>query len=264
MGLFAFLKNKFQPKEAEKYDKGLSKSRASFGDKLAQLAKRYSLVNADYFEELEQILIEADVGVSLSLRLIEELLTKSQKEKLTDPAAINEALVDMMFVGYVTEGQDIENEVRFAKEGPTVLLVVGVNGVGKTTTIAKLASRYQALGKKAMQADEYFVVGDNRRLGASDDSRKYGPLGIRHRSNSAYPLGKDLLGGRAVAVTAKRSVIVKSNGTIVNHWLFGSTLLPWQIKYLGPDGEAANTLAVTSASVSDLALFSFARRRLWR
>ena len=115
-----------------------------------------------------------------------------------------------------------------------------------------------------MQADEYFVVGDNRRLGASDDSRKYGPLGIRHRSNSAYPLGKDLLGGRAVAVTAKHSVIVKSNGTIVNHWLFGSTLLPWQIKYLGPDGEAANTLAVTSASVSDLALFSFARRRLWR
>jgi len=80
MGLFAFLKSKFQPKEAEKYDKGLSKSRASFGDKLAQLAKRYALVNADYFEELEQILIEADVGVSLSLRLIEELLAKSQKE----------------------------------------------------------------------------------------------------------------------------------------------------------------------------------------
>jgi len=166
MGLFAFLKSKFQPKEAEKYDKGLSKSRASFGDKLAQLAKRYALVNADYFEELEQILIEADVGVSLSLRLIEELLAKSQKEKLTDPSAINEALVDMMFVGYVTEGEDIENEVRFSKDGPTVLLVVGVNGVGKTTTIAKLAARYQTQGKKAM-----FVAGDTFRAGAVEQLR---------------------------------------------------------------------------------------------
>ena len=86
MGLFAFLKNKFQKKEPDKYDQGLSKSRAAFGDKLEALAKRYESVNADYFEELEQILIEADVGVSLSLRLIEELLDKSQKEGLKAPS----------------------------------------------------------------------------------------------------------------------------------------------------------------------------------
>lgn len=136
--------------------------------------------------------------------------------------------------------------------------ITAIKNIGTSVFVGSVAN------PATMQADEYFVMGDNRRLGASDDSRKYGPLGIRHRSNPSYPLGKDLLGGKAVAVTAKRTVIVKSNGTIVNHWLFGSTLLPWQIKYLGPDGEAANTLSVTPASLSNLALFSYAGRRLWR
>jgi fused signal recognition particle receptor len=161
MGLFAFLKEKFAKKDSDKYDKGMAKSRAAFADKLASLAKRYKSVNADYFEELEQILIEADVGVSLSLRLIEELLDKSRKENITEPTKINEALVDMMFVDYVTKGEDIVNEIQFAPTGPTVLLVVGVNGVGKTTTIAKLAYRYQNLGKKVC-----LVAGDTFRAGA--------------------------------------------------------------------------------------------------
>ena len=161
MGLFAFLKNKFQKKEPDKYDSGLSKSRAAFADKLDELAKRYKSVNADYFEELEQILIESDVGVSLSLRLIEELLDKSKKENLIEPSKINEELVDMMFVDYVTKGEDIENEIRFASSGPTVLLLVGVNGVGKTTSIAKLAYRYEKQGKKIL-----LVAGDTFRAGA--------------------------------------------------------------------------------------------------
>ncbi|MCI1244676.1 MAG: signal recognition particle-docking protein FtsY [Bacilli bacterium] len=161
MGVLAFLKGKFQKKQPDQYDRGLSKSRASFGDKLAELAKRYKTVNSDYFEELEQILVEADVGVALSLRLIEKLLDKSKKEKINDPSAINEELIDMMFVDYVSKGEDIENEIRFAKGGPTVLLVVGVNGVGKTTTIAKLAYRYGKRGKKCM-----FVAADTFRAGA--------------------------------------------------------------------------------------------------
>ncbi len=167
MGLFSFLKEKFSKKgkdeKSEKYDKGLAKSRAAFASKLDSLAKRYKAVNADYFEELEQILIEADVGVSLTINLCEELLEKSEKEGISDPNRINEELIDTMFVDYVSKGESIVNEIRFSTNGPTVLLVVGVNGVGKTTSIAKLAHRYQKQGKSVM-----LVAGDTFRAGATE------------------------------------------------------------------------------------------------
>lgn len=155
MGLFAYLKEKLSKKSEEKttrYNKGLASSRAAFAGKLEALSKRYSKVNAAYFEELEQILIEADVGVSFTFRLIETLLEKSKKEGITDPSKINEALVDEMFVDYVKSGESITNEIQFASKGPTVLLVEGVNGVGKTTTIAKLAYRYEKQGKSVLLA----------------------------------------------------------------------------------------------------------------
>ena len=163
MGLFSFLKNKFGKKDktVDKYSAGLEKSRKNFASKLDDLSKRYSEVDEDYFEELEQILIEADVGVELSIRLIEELLDKAKEEGVKDPKKINEMMIDEMFVSYATSGQAIENEIHFAAEGPTVLLVVGVNGVGKTTSIAKLAARYQKMGKKVM-----LVAGDTFRAGA--------------------------------------------------------------------------------------------------
>lgn len=165
MGLFAFLKKKFSshPKDEteKKYAEGLSKSRKNFASRLDELSKRYQDVNQDYFEELEQILIESDVGVELSLKLIEELLKKSEEEKVTDPKKINEMLIDEMFVSYATAGEAIENEIHFAPEGPTVLLVCGVNGVGKTTSIAKLAHRYQKQGKSVL-----LVAGDTFRAGA--------------------------------------------------------------------------------------------------
>lgn len=165
MGLISFLKNKFSKKDdkSSKYDEGMKKSRAAFASKLDNLAKRYSEVNQDYFEELEQILIEADVGVSLTLELVESLLDKSEKEGIKEPSKINEELVDLMFVSYVENGSNIVNDISFSNEGPTVLLVVGVNGVGKTTTIAKLAYRYQKRGKKVM-----LVAGDTFRAGATE------------------------------------------------------------------------------------------------
>ncbi|MCR5079462.1 MAG: signal recognition particle-docking protein FtsY [Bacilli bacterium] len=174
MGLFSFLKNKFSKKgdapEKEKkeeqsletYSKGLEKSRKNFASRLDALSKRYAKVNSDYFEELEQVLIESDVGVDLSLRLIENLLDQSEKQKISDPKAINEMLVDNMFVDYATRGESVENEIRFNENGPTVLLVVGVNGVGKTTSIAKLAHHYQEKGKKVL-----LVAGDTFRAGAT-------------------------------------------------------------------------------------------------
>jgi fused signal recognition particle receptor len=163
MGLFAFLKNKFSAKDAmaEKYAKGLRKSHAAFASRLDELSHRYAKVNQEYFEELQQILIESDVGVSLTLRLVEELLQKAQTEHLDDPKAINDALIDEMFVSYLEKGSSITDEVSFAEKGPTVLLVIGVNGVGKTTSIAKLAYRYLHQGKSVL-----LVAGDTFRAGA--------------------------------------------------------------------------------------------------
>ena len=170
MGLFSFLKSKFGKKSEEKpgqssslqtYEKGMAKSRRAFASRLDELGKRYARVNEEYFEELEQILIESDVGVELSIRLIEQLLDKSEKEHITEPKKIADELVDLMFVDYATKGESIENEIQFAESGPTVLLVVGVNGVGKTTSIAKLAYRYLHMGKKVM-----LVAGDTFRAGA--------------------------------------------------------------------------------------------------
>ena len=166
MGLISFLKNKFKKEEqdelTEKYEAGLAKSRKNFSSKLNNLTKRYQTVNQDYFEELEQILIESDVGINLALNIIDEVLERSKNENITDPKTINEILVDRMFLGYASKG-DVENEIKFNNDGPTVLLVVGVNGVGKTTTIAKLAYRYINMGKKVI-----LVAADTFRAGATE------------------------------------------------------------------------------------------------
>ena len=165
MGLFAYLKDKFSRKNAKtaKYVAGLEKSRHHFADRLQALSTRYRQVNEAYFEELETILIEADVGISLTIATIENLLKKAKEQKISEPKIINELLVDALFVQYATKGGDIENEIRFVEPGPTVLLMVGVNGVGKTTTIAKIADRYQKQGKKVMLA-----AGDTFRAGATE------------------------------------------------------------------------------------------------
>lgn len=165
MGLFAYLKDKFSRKNAKtaKYVAGLEKSRHHFADRLQALSVRYRQVNEAYFEELETILIEADVGISLTIATIENLLKTAKEQKISEPKIINELLVDALFVQYATKGGDIENEIRFVEPGPTVLLMVGVNGVGKTTTIAKIADRYQKQGKKVMLA-----AGDTFRAGATE------------------------------------------------------------------------------------------------
>jgi len=164
MGLFSYLKTKIlgkSTKQKEKYVVGLDKSRKNFADRLKSLTTRYKTVNEEYFEELEEILIEADVGVNLALEIIEATKNETRSQNISDPQQINELLVDKMFISYVNQGQDIVNEIQFDKDKPTVLLVVGVNGVGKTTTIAKLAKRYMEKGKKVT-----LVAADTFRAGA--------------------------------------------------------------------------------------------------
>ena len=166
MGLFKFLKEKILKKDKtvqDKYVTGLDKSRTNFTSKLKSLSKKYQKINEEYFEELEQILIEADVGVNLTMEVIDQVRDDATAKGITNPDEINELLVDKMFVSYAQQGENIVNEIQFAKEGPTVLLVVGVNGVGKTTTIAKLAYRYQKQGKKVL-----LIAGDTFRAGATE------------------------------------------------------------------------------------------------
>lgn len=165
MGLISFLKDKFSKKENknDKYVAGLDKSRKNFSSKLKLLTKRYSKANDEYFEELEQILIEADVGVNLALEIVEATKRETDEKEISDPESINELLVDKMFVSYAQQGENIVNEIAFRENEPTVLLIVGVNGVGKTTTIAKLAYRYRKQGKKIL-----LVAGDTFRAGATE------------------------------------------------------------------------------------------------
>lgn len=202
MGLFSHLKERFAKKSndkarQEKYEVGLAKSRAAFASRLEELSKRYKKVNAEYFEELEQILIEADVGVSLTIKLVDALLDKSKKEGIEDPKKINEELVDEMFVGYVEAGESIVNEIAFAEEGPTVLLVEGVNGVGKTTSIAKLAKRYLDKGKTVM-----LVAGDTFRAGASEQLKIWAD-----RLNIPIVLGKENQDPASVCFDGARAAV---------------------------------------------------------
>ena len=153
MGLFKFLKEKFSKnknEETEAFNKGMEKSRENFAKKMDKIAKKSKKVNKEYFDELEEILIEADVGVNLTMRVIEEVVQESLKNKISDAEEINELVIDKLFEGYMNKGEEVPCDVRFREDGPTVLLVAGVNGVGKTTTIAKLAHRYIEQGKKVM------------------------------------------------------------------------------------------------------------------
>lgn len=155
----------FEKKEdnLKKYDDGLAKCRKGFAEKLKFLSKKYKKVNQDYFDDLEEVLIEADVGVGLTLKIIQQLFDYAKSKKVEDAEELNDLLVDMLFENYMKEDAALEKELKFEDGKTTVCLVVGVNGVGKTTSIAKLASRYKNQGKRILM-----VAGDTFRAGAKE------------------------------------------------------------------------------------------------
>lgn len=168
MGLFNKLKNIFSNKseeektneEVKKYDEGLEKTRTEFVSKLNMLGIKYTKVNEEYFEELENVLIMADIGVKTVMDFIERLRKRVKQENITDTKYLNEVIVDELFIIYVNN-ESITDKINMAEDGPTVILMVGVNGVGKTTTIAKLAHKYKSEGKRVMM-----IAGDTFRAGA--------------------------------------------------------------------------------------------------
>ncbi len=168
MGLFDKLKNIINKKEntivkdenIQKYDEGLEKSRNEFVSKLSMLGIKYTKINDEYFDELENILIMADIGVNTVMDFMDRLRKRVKSENITDTKYLNEVIVDELFIIYVNN-ESITDKINMAEDGPTVILMVGVNGVGKTTTIAKLAHKYKNEGKKVM-----LIAGDTFRAGA--------------------------------------------------------------------------------------------------
>ncbi len=153
-------KEEIKDEEVKTYDKGLEKTRKEFVSKLSLLGIKYTKIDEEYFDELEELLINADIGVNTVFSFMERLRKRVKEEKITDTAYLNEVIVDELLIIYVNK-ESLSDKINMQNVGPTVLLFVGVNGVGKTTTIGKLAYRYKNEGKKVM-----LIAGDTFRAGA--------------------------------------------------------------------------------------------------
>ena len=174
MGLFDAIKKAFTGTEPEtpeenKYDEGLEKSRSSFGEKLNALFANFRTVDEDFFEDLEEMLIESDVGFETAVRLSDELRQEVKLKNAKDPKAVSRVIVEKLVDMYGEAGKGEDNQLHFAEEGPTVFLFVGVNGAGKTTTVGKLAHQLKEEGKRVL-----LVAADTFRAGAIQQLQEWG------------------------------------------------------------------------------------------
>ena len=165
MGFFSKVKEALVGKSAKQNDKyvaGLDKSSSSFSSKINELAARYREIDESYFEELENILIMSDVGVSMVMTIVDEIKKEVRLQNIKNPQDINDIIIDKMFVIYANDSF-MTTKINYDDNDLTVILMVGVNGAGKTTTIAKLAHMMKNEGKSVMVA-----AGDTFRAGAID------------------------------------------------------------------------------------------------
>ena len=155
--------------ETKRYERGLAKSRKGFGAKINALLANFRSVDEDFFEELEETLIEADVGFETAMKISDQLRDEVKFQNAKKKADVSDVIVEKLVDLYEAEGENEDNQLHFATQGPTVFLFVGVNGVGKTTTIGKLAHRYQTAGKKVLMA-----AADTFRAGAIEQLVEWG------------------------------------------------------------------------------------------
>jgi len=178
MGIFKSIKNLFKKedneiinekneKEVTKYEEGLSKSRDNFVSRLINLTNKYHKITEEYLEELEDILIMADIGVNTVVNFMDRLRDRIKKENITDVEYLKEVIVDELFIIYVNDNI-LTTKINYNPDGLTIILFVGVNGAGKTTTIGKLANRIKSEGKKVGM-----VAGDTFRAGAIEQLRQW-------------------------------------------------------------------------------------------
>ncbi|CAH0418155.1 signal recognition particle-docking protein FtsY [Periweissella ghanensis] len=155
--------------EEQAYDKGLEKSRKSFGERLNAFFAKFRSVDEDFFEDLEDTLIQADVGYQTAMQISDELRDEVKLKNAKNKDAIRQVIVDKLIEIYEASGNGEDISMHFAPTGPTVILFVGVNGVGKTTTIGKMANLYKSEGKKVLLA-----AADTFRAGATQQLQEWG------------------------------------------------------------------------------------------
>ena len=169
MGLFSFFKSKKKKEEALKYKIGMEKTRKSTAfSRLANLFKGHNQIDEDLFDELEEIFVMADIGIDTVVKFVEELKSDDRVKGLTSAKELQPIIIDKMFDIYL-KGEIVKTNLNLNKEGLSVFLFVGVNGVGKTTTIAKIAHKLIKEGKKVLVA-----AGDTFRAGASEQLEVWG------------------------------------------------------------------------------------------
>lgn len=171
MGFFDKLKEKIAKQRdevTEKFKSGLAKTRESFAGKVNDLIARYRKVDEDFFDELEEILIQADVGFDTVLELTDELKMEVKRRNIQDANEVKEVIMEKLVDIYVGSETEL-TMLNIQEDGLTVILFVGVNGVGKTTTIGKLAYKFKQEGKKVLLA-----AGDTFRAGAIDQLEVWG------------------------------------------------------------------------------------------
>ncbi|MGO2082258.1 signal recognition particle-docking protein FtsY [Vagococcus sp.] len=147
----------------EKYDKGLAKSRRTFGQFMNELFSNFRMVDDEFFEELEEALISSDVGFDMAMSISDELQEEVKLRNVKKAKDIERTIVEKLVERYDADGENENNEINLQADGPTIILFVGVNGVGKTTSIGKMAHQYRQAGKKVLLA-----AADTFRAGAID------------------------------------------------------------------------------------------------
>ncbi|HGL1731987.1 TPA: signal recognition particle-docking protein FtsY [Streptococcus pneumoniae] len=151
----------------EKYDRSLKKTRTGFGARLNAFFANFRSVDEEFFEELEELLIMSDVGVQVASNLTEELRYEAKLENAKKPDVLRRVIIEKLVELYEKDGS-YDESIHF-QDNLTVMLFVGVNGVGKTTSIGKLAHRYKQAGKKVM-----LVAADTFRAGAVAQLAEWG------------------------------------------------------------------------------------------
>ncbi|PIC58818.1 signal recognition particle-docking protein FtsY [Sporosarcina sp. P12(2017)] len=163
MSFFKKIKNKISGTNeavAEKFKDGLTKTRDSFTSKVNDLVFRFRVVDEEFFEELEELLLQADVGFETVMELIDLLKEEVQRKNIKDTTGM-QSLISEKLVEIYNSGEEVSSELNIVEGRLNVILMVGVNGVGKTTTIGKMAARLKKEGKTVMLA-----AGDTFRAGA--------------------------------------------------------------------------------------------------
>ena len=170
-----------QAEITEKYDKGLKKSRKTFGQRLNELFANFRSVDEDFFEEVEETLIGADVGFDAAMRIAEEMRQEVKLKNVKKPKEVQNVIIEKLVNLYDEAGEDENHDLNIQPNALTVMLFVGVNGVGKTTSIGKLAYEYRLAGKKVLMA-----AADTFRAGAIDQLVVWGERSgvevIRHNA----------------------------------------------------------------------------------